>query len=131
MQKKKFKEEVLGFLIEVSELADKTKNTDYRDEKMTSYNHVLLEIYIEGFHCILSIGNHLGINDKFLFYKYTTINNIQIESFLDVYGKAIHFNEEPSILNYIELFTLYLSLGSAFNFTQNEIEETYLEKYVQ
>ncbi|EOO27170.1 hypothetical protein IIU_05924 [Bacillus cereus VD133] len=80
---------------------------------------------------MVSIGNCLGINRSFLFCKYTEINNVKIENFLEIYGKAAYFNEYPSILNYIELFTMYLSLAEAFNFTPNEIEEAYLKKYLQ
>lgn len=42
--------------------------------------------------------------------------------------KVIRFTDQPSITNYIELFTSYLRLGQALEFEQEEIEKAYLDK---
>ncbi|MHA2890508.1 dUTP diphosphatase [Bacillus cereus] len=123
-------EEVLGFLIKLSELSNKTRGFGEIDKKLPFSIEGLLETYIEGFYYIFSIGNYLGINSSFVFFKYTVIDNIKAESILEVYGKAIYFNESPSVFRYIDLFTMYLGLAEAFNFTQDDIEKAYLKKYI-
>ncbi|OUB14296.1 hypothetical protein BK708_25545 [Bacillus thuringiensis serovar yunnanensis] len=121
---------MLSFLIVFSELANKERIFDESDQELSFNIEDLLKLYIEGFNFIFSMGNCLGINSIFVFCKYTGINNIKAESFLEVYGKTIYFNDSPSFLNYIDLFTMYLGLAEAFNFTQYDIEKAYLSKYI-
>ncbi|MEI4800001.1 dUTP diphosphatase [Bacillus sp. NPDC077411] len=126
--KKLLKEKMLALLVEIGELANETRCFKYWSNKPASERQVVLEEYVDGLHFILSIGIDLGIDKNFLFYKCALTNKTQVEIFLDVYAKAIRFNEQPSITNYIELFTSYLRLGQALDFGQEEIEKAYLDK---
>ncbi|MEI4829555.1 dUTP diphosphatase [Bacillus sp. FJAT-53711] len=126
--KKLLKEKMLALLVEIGELANETRCFKYWSNKPASECEIVLEEYVDGLHFILSIGIDLGVDKNFLFYKCATTNKTQVEIFLDAYAKAIRFNEQPSITNYIELFTSYLRLGQALDFDQEEIEKAYLDK---
>ncbi|MFD3445359.1 dUTP diphosphatase [Microbacteriaceae bacterium 4G12] len=126
--KKLLKEKILALLVEVGELANETRCFKYWSNKPSSERDVVLEEYVDGLHFILSIGIDLGVDRNFLFYKCTQSNKTVVQIFLDVYGKVIRFHEQPSITNYIELFTSYLRLGQALEFAQEDIEQAYLAK---
>ena len=126
--KKLLKEKMLALLVEIGELANETRCFKYWSNKPASEREVILEEYVDGLHFILSIGIDLGIDKNFLFYKCAQTNKTQVEIFLDTYAKVIRFTDQPSITNYIELFTSYLRLGQALEFEQEEIEKAYLDK---
>lgn len=126
--KKLLKEKMLALLVEVGELANETRCFKYWSSKPSSERSVVLEEYVDGLHFILSIGIDLGIDKNFLFYKCAQTSKTEVEIFLDTYAKAIRFSEQPSITNYIELFTSYLRLGETLDFDQEEIEKAYLRK---
>lgn len=126
--KKLLKEKMLALLVEVGELANETRCFKYWSNKPASEREVILEEYVDGLHFILSIGIDLGVDKNFLFYKCAQPNKTVVQIFLDVYSKVIRFHDQPSITNYIELFTSYLLLGQALDFTQEEIEKAYLSK---
>ena len=122
------KRKMLALLVEIGELANETRCFKYWSNKPASEREVILEEYVDGLHFILSIGIDLGIDKNFLFYKCAQTNKTQVEIFLDTYAKVIRFTDQPSITNYIELFTSYLRLGQALEFEQEEIEKAYLDK---
>jgi dimeric dUTPase (all-alpha-NTP-PPase superfamily) len=126
--KKLLKEKMLALLVEVGELANETRCFKYWSNKPSSEREVVLEEYVDGLHFILSIGIDLGVDKNFLFYKCSQANKEVVQMFLDVYSKVIRFHDQPSITNYIELFTSYLRLGQALEFSQEEIEQAYLSK---
>jgi dimeric dUTPase (all-alpha-NTP-PPase superfamily) len=126
--KKLLKEKMLALLVEIGELANETRCFKYWSNKPASERKVTLEEYVDGLHFILSIGIDLAVDKNFLFYKCSLPNKTVVQVFLDVYTKVIRFCEQPSITNYIELFTSYLRLGQALEFTQEEIEQAYLAK---
>ncbi|MBO9130590.1 dUTP diphosphatase [Bacillus sp. 165] len=126
--KKLLKEKMLALLVEVGELANETRCFKYWSNKPSSERQVVLEEYVDGLHFILSIGIDLGIDKNFLFYKCAQTTKTTVEVFLDVYTKINRFREQPSITNYIEMFTGYLRLGQALNFTESDIEGAYLAK---
>ncbi|MFX3623962.1 MAG: dUTP diphosphatase [Ectobacillus sp.] len=126
--KKQLKEKVLALLVEIGELANETRCFKYWSTKPASERQVILEEYVDGLHFILSIGIDLGVDKNFLFYKCAQSNKTVVQIFLDVYGKVIRFYDQPSITNYIELFTGYLRLGQALEFTQEDMERAYLDK---
>ena len=117
------KRKMLALLVEIGELANETRCFKYWSNKPASERGVILEEYVDGLHFILSIGIDLGIDKNFLFYKCAQTNKTQVEIFLDTYAKVIRFTDQPSITNYIELFTSYLRLGQALEFEQEEIEK--------
>ena len=117
------KRKMLALLVEIGELANETRCFKYWSNKPASEREVILEEYVDGLHFILSIGIDLGIDKNFLFYKCAQTNKTQVEIFLDTYAKVIRFTDQPSITNYIELFTSYLRLGQALEFEQEEIEK--------
>ncbi|UOY94258.1 dUTP diphosphatase [Ectobacillus sp. JY-23] len=126
--KKLLKEKMLALLVEVGELANETRCFKYWSNKPASERSVILEEYVDGLHFILSIGIDLGVDKNFLFYKCCQSNKTVVQIFLDVYSKVIRFHDQPSITNYIELFTSYLRLGQALEFNEEDIERAYLEK---
>ena len=125
--KKLLKEKMLALLVEIGELANETRCFKYWSNKPASEREVILEEYVDGLHFILSIGIDLGI-DKTSYSISVQTNKTQVEIFLDTYAKVIRFTDQPSITNYIELFTSYLRLGQALEFEQEEIEKAYLDK---
>ncbi|MCP8967407.1 dUTP diphosphatase [Ectobacillus ponti] len=126
--KKLLKEKMLALLVEVGELANETRCFKYWSNKPSSERSVVLEEYVDGLHFILSIGIDLGVDKNFLFYKCAETDTTTVQVFLDAYSKIIRFQEQPSITNYIELFTSYLRLGQTLEFSQDEIEQAYLAK---
>ncbi|WP_416827668.1 dUTP diphosphatase [Ectobacillus polymachus] len=121
-------EKTLALLVEVGELANETRCFKYWSNKPASERSIVLEEYVDGLHFILSIGIDLGVDKNFLFYKCTQSNQSAVELFLDVYTKVITFHEQPSITNYIELFTSFILLGEALDFSQEDMETAYLAK---
>ena len=126
--KKLLKEKTLALLVEIGELANETRCFKYWSTRPSSERDVILEEYVDGFHFILSVGIDLGVDKNFLFYKCAHANKTTVQTFLDVYARVIRFHDQPSITNYIELFTSYLRLGQALDFSQEDIERAYLAK---
>lgn len=121
-----FKEKILKFIIKISELANEIQSNQYRDEISCS----LLKAYITGFHDLLSLGLNRGAHKGFLFLKYKMVTKEQLDHFLDIYTNIMNLNDQPSIINYIELFTSYIQLGQLLHLEANEIEKAYLDTYV-
>lgn len=126
--KKLLKEKTLALLVEIGELANETRCFKYWSTKPSSERNIILEEYVDGLHFILSVGINLGVDKNFLFSKCAHVNKTTVQIFLDVYAKVIRFHDQPSITNYIELFTSYLRLGQALDFSQEDIEKAYLAK---
>lgn len=83
-----------------------------------------LEEYIDGLHFILSIGNDFGIED----YEYTKPTNPNTH---DMRRLALGINNMIGRLrkdSYKELFDHYLLFGEKLGFTQEEIENAYMDK---
>lgn len=121
-------EKTLALLVEVGELANETRCFKYWSKKPASERSIVLEEYVDGLHFILSIGIDLGVDKNFLFYKCTQTSKSAVQLFLDVYTKVITFHEQASITNYIELFTSFILLGEALDFSQDDMEKAYLAK---
>ncbi|WP_336771228.1 dUTP diphosphatase [Bacillus bombysepticus] len=121
-----FKDKILKFIIKISELANEIQSNKYKEEISCS----LLKAYITGFHDLLSLGLNRGVNTGFLFLKYKMVTKGQLDHFLDIYTNIMNLNDQPSIINYIELFTSYIQLGQLLHLEVNEIEKVYLDTYV-
>ncbi|MCU5408943.1 dUTP diphosphatase [Bacillus cereus] len=123
-----FKDKILKFIIKISELANEIQSNKYkyRDEVSCS----ILKAYITGFHDLLSLGLNQGAHTGFLFLKYKMVTKGQLDHFLDIYTNIMNLNDQPSIINYIELFTSYIQLGQILHLEVNEIEKVYLDTYI-
>ncbi|HDR6318737.1 TPA: dUTP diphosphatase [Bacillus thuringiensis] len=121
-----FKDKILKFIIKISELANEIQPYKYRDQISCS----LQKAYIVGFHDLLSLGLNQGAHTGFLFFKYKIVTKGNRDHFLDIYANIMNLNDQPSIINFIELFTSYIQLGQLLHFEPNEIEKVYLDTYV-
>ncbi|EJR93126.1 dUTP diphosphatase [Bacillus cereus] len=91
----------------------------------------VLKKYIEGLQLILSLGIDLGIDRNFLFYNCKLHNENLTELLFIIYEKTIILHNQPIIINYIELITVYIHFGLMFDPDKKEIEKAYLDNYLK
>jgi dimeric dUTPase (all-alpha-NTP-PPase superfamily) len=96
----------------------------------TGYDgNTLLEEYADCLSFILSIGNSL-VFDNFkphLVKEYTTLEFFEV-TFVKISEFVVHQGRSSKEFYYREVFSHFLGLGNSLGFTEEQIEEAYLEK---
>src|SRR5699024_11064447 len=123
-----FSKNLLALLVELGEMANETRCFKFWSTKPPSEKNVILEEYVDVLHFMLSIG----IDTCF---RYHPNNDIKLESeknitshFLDLFQICTNFGRQPNGETYTNMFEVYLMLGSALDFQEDDIERMYLEK---
>lgn len=120
-------ERLLALQVEIGELANETRCFKYWSVKPPSEREKILEEYVDGIHFILSLGLTLG------FETYTPKRSKRnekgmVEQFLTIFHCISQLYADQSAEAYVELFSGYIVLGSMLGFSEQEIEDAYLEK---
>lgn len=90
----------------------------------------LLEEYVDGLHFVLNIGIYLNITNANPIFYVPSIDNWsipkQVEAIHDTIGKVRSY--KTSVGTYHQLVHLYLGLGKMLEFSEEDIEQAYLDK---
>ncbi|WP_062047829.1 dUTP diphosphatase [Bacillus sp. JCM 19034] len=122
-----FQEQLLAFLVEVSELANETRCFKYWSRKGASEKAIILEEYVDGVHFLLTIGLALKFTDVEI-DSFEQMERSLTVQFLDVMALTHRLQETRELDTYKQLFLTYFSLGEALGFSPEEVEEAYLAK---
>ena len=129
------KEELLGntmlaLLVEVGELANTTRCFKHWSKKGMMEKEIVIEELADVWHFYLSIGNQMQLGlDPLENYEYEGEQDL-IELFVAIYRKITVLQvEEVKGWNYNLLGDYILLLGYILGFTDEEVEQAYLEKH--
>lgn len=118
---------LLGLIVEISELANKTQSFKYWSTKLPGTKEELLEEYADGLHFILSLCLELEINLNDKFNKIEKEDDIS-KLFLIIIKNTINLKEEFNKTNIKELLNYYIYLGECLGFSEGNIIEGYIKK---
>ncbi|GAE28312.1 dimeric dUTPase [Halalkalibacter wakoensis JCM 9140] len=122
-----FYDQLLAFIVEISELANETRSFKYWSRKTSSERSVILEEYVDGLHFVLTLGLTLNVTSITILDEYKTENETT-EQFLQVLKDASALGETKTETQYMQLVTSFFMLGQILGFSNKEIEEAYLQK---
>ncbi len=123
-----FDRKVLALLVEIGELANETRCFKFWSLKGPSEKKVILEEFVDGIHFILSLGLECGFANQVSISGYQSRTTGLTEQFLEVYRSANEFRVTRSLQEYQNLFQAYLYLASLLDFSNDEIEQAYIQK---
>lgn len=119
-------EKILALLVELGELANETRCFKFWSTKERAERKVILEEYVDNIHFLLSIGLEKGYH--FSKIDFDTVDTQETLQFNRVFQQCLHFYEDQSKENYLQLFKAYLQLGSILGFDEKDILEAYEKK---
>lgn len=140
--KDKFSKMMLAMLVEFMECANDWRGFKYWSEKPQPKD-TLLEEYVDGFHFVLETGLDLLQDNKIMILpKEVTVKDIPyldrckepIKQFKELIRGVLLLEElvengtEYLDIVYIALVEDYLNLGQLLGFTEEQIEQAYMEK---
>lgn len=123
-----FDRKVLALLVEIGELANETRCFKFWSLRGPSKKEVILEEFVDGIHFILSLGIECGFTSQVSLNGYQSCTAGLTEQFLEVYQSANEFRISRSLQHYQKLFQAYLYLASLLDFSNDEIEQAYIQK---
>lgn len=121
------KERFLALFVELSELANATRTFKYWSKKKSEKKDILLEEYADGIHFFFSLA---------LAFKLELPESIEAVGeertltmlFLNVFERVNAFYLEPTVRNFTASLSIYLTLGKALYFTEDDIMHAYDNK---
>lgn len=137
---------ILALQVEVGELANEwrgfkfwSKDQEPRTRKLVNgdvmkgeyeYSNPILEEYVDCFHFILSIGLEKGFEKKTMNLSAAEgMKRKDITSqFNYLFDKIGDFSSITNHNNYMYIIPLFIGLGEMLGFTQEQIEQAYLDK---
>lgn len=120
------KRRILALLVELGELANETRCFKFWSTKGSSEKHVVLEEYVDGIHFLLSIGIDLDHCMKEI--KAQDVHKDLSEMFMDVYELSVALRKDASAERYEQLFSYYLTIANALQFSAEDIRSAYFAK---
>src|SRR5699024_26984 len=121
-----FEAKHLAVLVELAELANETRCFKFWSIKPGSDRAVIIEEFVDNVHFILSLSIEKAYRFEAKGLENVTVT--QTEQFTNTFAACVHFKQEPTKNNYVQLFTDYLQLGSLLGFNEAEIQEAYFKK---
>lgn len=121
-----FSKKALALQVKLAELANKTKCFKYWSSEEPSSKELIIEEYIDCLHFILSIGLDKNFDDIEL--SVVSTKNILTDQFLDLFIDTNDFLICSSLDTYITLFEDFLCLGKNLGFSEDTIENTFLNE---
>ncbi|NLI94914.1 MAG: dUTPase [Erysipelotrichaceae bacterium] len=116
----------LAFLVELGELANKTRCFKYWSNQQSEERELLLDEYADGLHFLLSLGLATGVVVEEITYTATTSD--LTTAFLTVYSVFNSFVANNDRKQYIALLRAFFALGSSLGFSEEEVKDAYLKK---
>ncbi|WP_243386096.1 dUTP diphosphatase [Bacillus kexueae] len=121
------KRKVLAFLVELGELANETRCFKFWSVKPPSEKEIILEEYVDGLHFLLSIGLELNLQD--VSFSIEEDKKIDLtDHFLNLFQAISEVDEHTTLNQYKALFTQYIQLGLALEFSVQNIYDAYISK---
>ncbi|GGM26854.1 hypothetical protein GCM10011351_10790 [Paraliobacillus quinghaiensis] len=121
-----FDKKILALLVELGELANETRCFKFWSTKPTSERAIVLEEYVDGLHFILSIGLDQGFTNEQI--KVMALDKDTTNLFNYVFEKIITLKQDPSAKHYNEVFGAFLRLGEVLGFSEEDIQQAYIDK---
>ncbi|AUM62865.1 dUTP diphosphatase [Spiroplasma monobiae] len=121
------KKKIIAFLVEVSEFINEYRSFKYWSNKGPSERTVILEELIDCLHFIISLGTNIDFDFSQFNNKIKTADNIDQWS-INVYRKALIFEEKLDAQSYDYLLEEFLSITYILDITNDEILEVYNKK---
>ncbi|WP_338971405.1 dUTP diphosphatase [Spiroplasma endosymbiont of Panorpa germanica] len=119
---------MIAFFVELGEFINEERSFKFWSQKPASPRNVLLEEYIDGLHFILSIGLEIGFD----FENFESDNLSKQETLEQEYLQLISFFSQYSLSkdsnNFTILMNSFFKIGSWFDFSEQELLDTYFRK---
>lgn len=123
-----YSEKILALLVEIGELANETRCFKYWSLKPSSPQEKVLEEFVDGIHFIVSLGIKCGYEDIKTIER-SKIDDVSLtEQFLNVFAQVHEFRKNRTRETFIKMFQSYLNLAGLLGFSDEEIEQAYIEK---
>ncbi len=124
-------ERFLALLVEIGELANATRAFKYWSLKPSEERAILLDEYADGLHFFLSLALVFNIDVTSVSYPASgTSKSDVVTLFANVYTTIVHFMKEETSESYFSALTTFLTLGSALQFSSDDITAAYRAKLV-
>jgi len=118
---------ILGFLVEIAELANSTKSFKYWSRSLPSTREEILEEYSDGLHFLLSLCLDFDISMEEEFKEVTSISDLS-DLFLELLELGIKLRNNFTKDNIKILLSYYIYLGETLGFDMGDILEGYINK---
>jgi dimeric dUTPase (all-alpha-NTP-PPase superfamily) len=118
---------VLGFIVEVAELANATKSFKYWSRSLPKTRDEILDEYSDGLHYILSLCLDLNISMTEEFEKVKPIEDLS-NLFLDLIKLGVNLKETFNNEKVKEVLSYYIYLGERLGFQMGDILAAYIQK---
>ncbi|QHX36877.1 dUTP diphosphatase [Spiroplasma sp. BIUS-1] len=122
-----YKKKLIAFLVEVSEFINEYRSFKYWSNKGPSERTVILEELIDCLHFIISLGTNVDFDFSTFSNKINDANDIDQWS-INVYRKALIFEQNFDKETYNQLLDEFLSITYILEITNNEILDIYNKK---
>ena len=119
-------EKILALQVELGELANETRCFKYWSTKKPSSKEIILEEYVDCIHFLLSLGLEFHYTD--IPIKICALDSKITEQFINIYIDLNDFTICSSKDNYLTLFEDLLCLGTALDFSEEDIFNHYCKK---
>lgn len=122
---------LMAFQVELAELANETRCFKFWSRKGPSEKAVILEEYVDGLHFLLSVGLECGFEEKVEVRRHNIgkADERQLtEDFFQVMEDILALRSSRKLAAYETLFNNFIMLGSHLGFSDDEIEQAYIEK---
>lgn len=125
-------ERFLALLVEIGELANATRAFKYWSLKPSEDRAILLDEYADGLHFFLSLAIVFNFDVDEVVYPEISHNKASIvSSVLAVYEKIMDFKTNETQASYFTALQAFLTLGSALQFTPDDIKNAYGVKLLE
>ena len=99
---------------------------DKKGKPYIAHKNLLLEEYVDGLHIVIDLGIESGVTPEEPWWMPKAQN--VLKAFTSVFHAANGFGTNREIYEYRRLFALYIRLGEALGFTDEQIETAYFAK---
>jgi dimeric dUTPase (all-alpha-NTP-PPase superfamily) len=122
-----FLEKGLALLVELAELANETRCFKFWSEKGPSEKNVILEEYVDSIHFLLSLGIEMNFNTLENWPESHGVESLTL-LFLHTHSSINHFLLEPTMDQYMDIWSWYGAIADKLGFNHQEVVQAYNDK---
>lgn len=124
-------ERFLALLVEIGELANATRAFKYWSLKPSEDRAILLDEYADGLHFFLSLALVFNIDVTTVSYRASGTSKADVVAlFKKAYTTIVDFMKDETSVSYFLALKTFLTLGSALQFSSDDITAAYRAKLV-